>query len=73
MPTFTSGKLGISQVLGVKVRNREVVIQLLPFGLSPAPWAFARVIDQIKYRLHSLFITNYSYIDDFILLAKFPE
>ena len=40
--------------LAFKVRNRIFVFQFLPFGLSPAPWAFTRVISPIKKRLHAL-------------------
>ena len=42
--------------LAFKIRNRTFVFQFLPFGLSPAPWAFTRVIRPVKARLHSLLI-----------------
>ena len=59
--------------LAFKVKNRVFVFQFLPFGLSPAPWAFTRVIRPVKQKLHSLLITIFSFIDDFILFAKSQE
>ena len=59
--------------LAFKVKNRVFVFQFLPFGLSPAPWAFTRVIRPVKKRLHSVGQIIFSFIDDFILFAKSPE
>ena len=59
--------------MGFKVRNRVFVFQFLPFGLSPAPWAFTRILKPVKQRLQSLLVVIFSYIDDFILFAHSPE
>ena len=56
--------------LAFKIGNRIFVFQFLPFGLSPAPWVFTRIIKPIKSRLHTLMILIFSYLDDFILFAK---
>ena len=56
-----------------RLRGRTYVFQFLPFGLSPAPWAFSRVIKPIKRHLHSLLIQIFSFLDDFILFALSPE
>ena len=59
--------------LAFKVGNKVFVFQFLPFGLSPAPWVFTRIIKPIKANLHSLMILVFSYLDDFILFAKSPS
>ena len=56
--------------LAFKIENRIFVFQFLPFGLSPAPWVFTRIIKPIKSRLHTLMILIFSYLDDFILFAE---
>ena len=45
------------------------VFQFLPFGLSPAPWAFSRIVKPIKSHLHELSIMLFSLLDDFLILA----
>ncbi|MCP4143312.1 MAG: hypothetical protein GY755_23990, partial [Chloroflexi bacterium] len=56
--------------LAFKIENRIFVFQYLPFGLSPAPWVFTRIIKPIKSKLHTLMILIFSYLDDFILFAE---
>ena len=58
--------------LAFRLRGRTFVFQFLPFGLSPAPWAFSRVIKPIKRKLHSLLISIFSFLDDFIIFEKSP-
>lgn len=58
--------------LAFKVFGRVFVFQFLPFGLSPAPWAFTRVIKPIKRHLHVLLIQIFSFLDDFLLFAQSP-
>ena len=58
--------------LAFRLRGRTFVFQYLPFGLSPAPWAFSRVIKPIKRHLHSLLITIFSFLNDFIIFASSP-
>ena len=58
--------------LAFRLRGRTFVFQFLPFGLSPAPWAFSRIIKPIKRQLHSLLISIFSFLDDFIIFATSP-
>ena len=58
--------------LAFRLRGKTYVFQFLPFGLSPAPWGFSRVIKPIKRHLHVLLITIFSFLDDFILFAASP-
>ena len=53
--------------LAFVVDGRHYVFMRLPFGLSPAPWCFHRVIKPVKARLHLLGIRINSYLDDFFL------
>ena len=59
--------------LAFKVGNRIFVFQYLPFGLSPAPWAFTRVIKPVKMKLRLWCIQIFSYLDDFIMFATSVE
>ena len=43
------------------------VFMRLPFGLSPAPWCYNRVIKPVKAHVHQLGIRMNSYLDDFFL------
>ena len=52
-----------------KMDGHIYVFQFLPFGLSPAPWAFSRTIKPIKSHLHELSIMMFSLLDDFLILA----
>ena len=45
--------------------NRTFVFQYLPFGLSPAPWAFSRVMKPIKAFLHRKVMLVFSFLDGF--------
>ena len=51
---------------------RIFVFQVLPFGLSSAPWTFTRVLKPIKIHLHLRDMIVYSYLDDFLNLADSP-
>ena len=51
---------GIPQIPAFKMRNRTFVFQFLPLGLSPAPWAFTRILGPGKARLHSQLIMIFS-------------
>ena len=44
------------------------VFQVLPFGLSSAPWIFSRVIKPVKKYLRSLGVRVTSFLDDFLIL-----
>ena len=49
--------------------ERIFVFQVLPFGLSTAPWAFSRVIKPIKAHLRRQGMIIFSFLDDFLILA----
>ena len=51
---------------------RIFVFQVMPFGLSSAPWTFTRVLKPIKIHLHLRGMTVFSYLDDFLNLADTP-
>ena len=55
------------------INNIIYVFQYLPFGLSPAPWAFSRVMKPIKGYLHKKKIMIYSFLDDFCILHQTPS
>ena len=59
--------------LAFKIGKRTFVFQYLPFGLSPAPWAFSRVIKPIKSHLHVIGIWIHSFLDDFLILGESPD
>ena len=59
--------------LAFRLRGKTYVFQFLPFGLSPAPWAFSRVIKPIKRHLHTLLISIFSFLDDFLIFSTTPE
>ena len=58
--------------LAFRLKGKTYVFQFLPFGLSPAPWGFSRIIKPIKRHLHTLLISVFSFLDDFIIFAKSP-
>ena len=58
--------------LAFRIREKTFVFQFLPFGLSPAPWGFSRVIKPIKRKLHTLLISVFSFLDDFVLFESSP-
>ena len=49
--------------------ERTFVFQVLPFGLSTAPWAFTRVMKPIKAHLRRQGVIVSSFFDDFLILA----
>lgn len=49
--------------------EKTYVFQVLPFGLSSAPWTFSRVMKPIKRFLHSLGVLVFSFLDDFLILG----
>ena len=55
--------------LAFVVDGQFFVFQMLPFGLSVAPWAFARITKPIRAHIHLQLIRLHTYLDDFFLLA----
>ena len=52
-----------------QVKLRVFIFQVLPFGLSTAPWSFNRVTKPVKRCLRSQGILVLSFLDDFLNLA----
>ena len=49
---------------------RTFVFQVMPFGLTTAPWGFSRVVKPIKSFLRRLGVMIFSFLDDFLILAS---
>ena len=56
-----------------EIDGKIYVFQFMPFGLSPAPWAFTRVINPVMSHLHSLPKIIFCLLDDFLILAHSPS
>ena len=50
--------------------KRVFVFQMMPFGLSPAPWAFTRIVRPIKAALHRVAVRVWSFLNDFLILTR---
>ena len=50
-------------------RFRIFLFQVMPFGLSSAPWTFSRIVKPIKKALQLQGIEFHTYLDDFLNLA----
>merc|ERR1712121_262858 len=49
---------------------RVFLFQVMPFGLSSAPWTFTRIVKPIKKALHLQGIDLHTYLDDFLNVAS---
>ena len=63
----------IMKFFGFALGERIFAFLVLPFGLSPAPWLFTRVIKPIKKALRRLGVRISSFLDDFLILARSPQ
>ena len=59
--------------LAFKLKDRVFVFQVLPFGLSPAPWAFSRVMKPIRKSLSLQEIMSFYFLDDWIVVGQSEE
>ena len=59
--------------LAFVVDGQIYVFQVLPFGLSIAPWAFSRVTKPVKAFIHKIPISFHTFLDDFLILAVSKE
>ena len=48
---------------------RVFLFQVMPFGLSSAPWTFTRIVKPIKKALHLQGVDLHTYLDDFLNVA----
>ena len=62
--------LEVVKYFGFALGKRIFAFLVLPFGLSPAPWLFTRVLKPVKKALRRLGIRITSFLDDFLILAK---
>ena len=53
-----------------RLGDRTFVFQVMPFGLTTAPWGFSRVMKPIKAFLRRLGVMIFSFLDDFLILAS---
>ena len=62
--------LRVVKYFGFALGERIFAFLVLPFGLSPAPWLFTRVMKPVKKALRRLGIRISAFLDDFLLLAR---
>ena len=60
----------VVKYFGFALGKRIFAFLVLPFGLSPAPWLFTRVLRPVKKALRRLGIRISSFLDDFLILAR---
>ena len=65
--------LEIIQFFAFALGSRQFVFLRMPFGLSPAPWAFSRVLKPVKKSLRGSGVNLSSFLDDFLIWAKSYE
>ena len=63
----------MQKFLAFVLGGRTFVFQVLPFGLSSAPWAFSRVMRPIQRKLTLMGILSFFFLDDWFLLAQSVE
>ena len=62
--------LHVIKYFGFALGRRIFAFLVLPFGLSPAPWLFTRVMKPVKKALRRLGVRISSFLDDFLILAR---
>ena len=62
--------LEVVKYFGFALGERVFAFLVLPFGLSPAPWLFTRVLKPVKKALRRLGVWITSFLDDFLIVAK---
>ena len=62
--------LEIIKYFGFALGERIFAFLVLPFGLSPAPWIFTRVLKPVKKALRRLGIWITSFLDDFLIVGR---
>ena len=63
----------VVKYFGFALGKRIFAFLVLPFGLSPAPWLFTRVLKPVKKALRRLGVRISSFLDDFLILAGSPR
>ena len=62
--------LEVIKYFGFALGERIFAFLVLPFGLSPAPWIFSRVLKPVKKALRRLGIWITSFLDDFLIVGR---
>ena len=55
---------GYRKFLRFQTRDRIYHFRALPFGLSPAPWVFTKIVTEIKMLIHMMGINLCQYLGD---------
>ena len=62
--------LDFQKFFAFRLGDRTFVFQVVPFGLTTAPWGFSRVMKPIKAALRRVGVMVSSFLDDFLILAS---
>ena len=65
--------LAVIHFFAFALGKRQFMFLRMPFGLSPAPWAFTRILKPVKKSLRGSGINLSSFLDDFLIWAKSYE
>ena len=60
---------GYRKFLRFQTRDRIYQFWALPFGLSPAPWVFTKIMTEIKMLVHVMGINLCQYLDDWLIYS----
>jgi hypothetical protein len=55
------------------VGNRVFQFRALPFGLSPAPWLFTQLVQELRVMVRKADINICQYLDDWLIFAASPD
>ena len=69
VPVHPSSRKFLRVCFGGKVYQ----FKALPFGLSPAPWLFTKVVSEVKAMVHGRGIQLHQFLDDWLGKASSPE
>ena len=58
---------GYRRCLRFQTRDTIYQFRALPFGLSPAPWVFTKIMTEIKMLVHLMDINLCQYLDDWLI------
>ena len=61
---------GYRKYLLFQTRDTIYQFRALPFGLSPAPWIFTKIMTEIKMLVHVMGINLCQYLDDWLIYSS---